>query len=115
MSEVMFVQPTLSAQTPDYDMLSDSTCNGLICDNAAMLMDEIPNMLWDANVLIEGSNLVIEGSAGPSGFGSACVKVPLARLEEIFPNRFWFYIEPNEHTEFALKAYFKAIGWKVKE
>jgi len=63
-----------------YDKLFDISINGPMI---YAKQDDAPTP-YDAGILIKGDNFVLEGSAGPSGFGSAVVSVPKGSASNVW-------------------------------
>ena len=56
---------------------------------------------WDAEITIKGSNLVLTGHAGPSGFGKCVVEVPISKANDVYE----FEIMDGEATREILDKY----------
>lgn len=86
------------------DRVLDLTDNGVMVYST----DESFPIPWDAVVYVEGNDLVLEGGAGPSGYGRAIVKVPVDRL----PSSLKIYVQAfNRESEKELKSIFTEYGW----
>lgn len=70
-------------------------------------LEEFP-MPWDAEAIIEGSNLILVGHVGPSGFGKARAELPLNSVSQYL--EFSVYAE-NEDNEQRLIEIFEEYGW----
>lgn len=80
----------------DYDELFSRSYNGPML-NPYMQDEEAPKP-WDATFSVERDELIVEGSAGASGFGSCVVKVPLPRSMK--DSSYSFIIEPKSQEDF---------------
>jgi len=108
---------SINSKTLEMDELFDLTYNGIMVNNEAFYNEEYPCNIWDAGIEIENNSLVISGSGGPSGYGSARCEFPLNRgsfLKTVQTKDFLF-IEPKKGDEEAIAALLNAADWGVHE
>lgn len=70
-----------------------------VCDDVLVFSnsDDTP-VPWDCEISIEGSNVVLRGHVGPSGFGECIVKVPLSSVNRVYS--FEVMGDENDMTDF---------------
>lgn len=84
----------------DYDALDELSYNGIMIDSR----DDATPCPWDAGLEVKGSDLVIDGGIGPSGYGSCVCKVPVTSANRIYR----IAIQPkNEEAAAKIKAILK--------
>jgi hypothetical protein len=75
-------------------------------------------MPWDADFGIEGDNLVLEGGAGPSGFGHCITKVPISRANNIIDIEIqWRRDQSNQENSSRIESIIsklKDLGYDVR-
>lgn len=98
--ELKITSNTQNIPDKDYYSVLDGTTNGLEIHPE----DDSFAIPWDAVISIEGSDVVLEGSAAPGGFGVATLRVDISQYSRIF--KVFVSIEDDE-AEAILEEY----GW----
>lgn len=96
-----------SENIPDkyQDKLFDLSYNGI--EIMPKDLETFP-MPWDAAAVIEGDNFILEGGAGPSGFGKASVEIPLRNVKQYLEISI---VANDEEAETFLTELFANYGW----
>jgi len=104
---LLFTKDSVNVEEKDYDQLFELSHNGVMINPK----DEETPGAWDAGFSIEdlrgSKHLVISGGAGPSGFGSVEIKIPITAVNGAYN----IIIEPKDD---ASAEKIKAILAKYK-
>lgn len=93
--------------SPDAKMPSDELMEFLYDCDLAVLENDIVPIPWDSDIQIEGSNLRLVGTAGPSGYGKCILEVPLEIATKVINIR--IYLRGNESSEKMNEL--SELGW----
>lgn len=105
--QLIFSSSSKSIPSSDFYDISDLSYNGILIEPK----DEAIPLAWDAGFEIKGSNIVISGGVGSSGFGSVVITLPVSSVNKYYD----IYVEPrDEESSSKIKDILKHHNIDVK-